>query len=361
MPISLLEASAVRNLAQVRLNLSPGLNLIVGVNGSGKTSLLEAIHLLATGRSFRTTEVAKVIMTGADRLTVFGRGEREGSAWRLGVERSREGQSTLKVNGARVTSTAKLAEWLPLQVMRPESHRLVEGAPKERRRFLDWGVFHVEPLYGQRWQEYRRLLRQRNAALRLGGREISTWDRLLSTTGEELHKARSAYLEALRPFIDHYLEQFRVGLQVSVDLRPGWRQEQSLAEALERAKSRDREQQRTTVGPHRAELLIRADGIAARDRLSRGQQKVVVAALLLAQVRLLWERSEKVCTVLVDDLPAELDAERRWLILEALRESGAQVVVTGVERQGLMHSDDWPYVQWFHVEPDGLVQPLTVT
>ena len=144
--------TAVRNLHPVTLSPSPRINILYGANGSGKTSVLEAVHLLGLARSFRSTRLNPVIQYEQPACTVFGEVElTSGGTSNLGVSRERQGEFTIRIDGQNAKSAAQLAELLPLQLINPDSFRLLEGAPKIRRQFLDWGVFHVEPRFLPAW------------------------------------------------------------------------------------------------------------------------------------------------------------------------------------------------------------------
>lgn len=147
MSLTRVSVTAVRNLHPVTLSL-PRINILYGDNGSGKTSVLEAIHLLGLARSFRSARLQPVIQYEEAACTVFGQVMlANGIASNLGISRERQGEFTIRIDGQNARSAAQLAETLPLQLINPDSFRLLEGAPKIRRQFLDWGVFHVEPRF----------------------------------------------------------------------------------------------------------------------------------------------------------------------------------------------------------------------
>lgn len=345
-----LEIRHVRNLKKAVLNPSVDFNLVFGANASGKTSLLEGIHVLGLARSFRTPHIKEVIQRGEERLSVFGRRRRkDGSEVALGVERGRQ-ETRIRVAGESVARAAELAEWLPIQVITPEGHEVLEQGPRFRRQFLDWGVFHVEHGFIEAWRQYHRVLRQRNAALRLGGadRSVALWDKSLVRNAETLTGAREAYLARLKPFLDTYIDEL-LGFPVDFVLQLGWARDVPYAEALAKGLRGDREAGHTRQGPHRADVVIRVDGINVQQSLSRGQQKLLIAAMRLAQVRMLKTVAAEPCVVLVDDLPAELDKERRARLLSMLGSLETQVFITSTERD-LLDLSPWPSCKLFHVE-----------
>ncbi len=345
-----LELRHVRNIAEATLTPSLSCNVIFGANASGKTSLLEAIHILGLARSFRTPHIKQVIQRGSEGLTVFGRRSRaDGSEVALGIERTLR-ETRIRVAGKNVDRAAELARWLPVQVINPESHEVLEQGPRFRRQFLDWGVFHVEHGFIEAWRGYHRALRQRNAALRQDGPDgaITLWNDSLISHAAALSRARESYLDRLRPWLDDYVERL-LGLPVEFQLLRGWSKDMSYEGALASGLKGDREAGFTRQGPHRADITMRVDGVRVQQSLSRGQQKLLVAAMRLAQVRLLGTLSPDRCLLLVDDLPAELDRERRGRLLALLGEVGAQVFVTSTERD-LLDLSAWPECKLFHVE-----------
>jgi DNA replication and repair protein RecF len=309
------------------LELDPKFTLISGPNASGKTSLLEAMYVLGRGRSFRTRRNEHLIRRGAERFVVFGEVEAGERHVPLGIEGSPAGLRA-KVAGERAATLAELALQLPVQIIDPEVHRLIEEGPSRRRRFLDWGVFHVEHDFVGYWQRYHQVLRQRNAALK--SRQlalISAWDADLVRYGELVTAARQRYVEALAvqcaPIGTNLL-----GLNLTLSYRTGWARELGFADALSHSLRSDQEVGVTQVGPHRADLAIRLEGLAAKDRVSRGQQKLLAAALLIAQINLFPEGGAVDPTLLLDDPAAELDDERLSKLLREVTSHPVQLVVT---------------------------------
>jgi DNA replication and repair protein RecF len=328
MTLRRVQVTDFRCLHQVHLDLDPRFTLISGPNASGKTSLLEAIYVLGRGRSFRTRHLDHLIRSGAERMIIFGEAEVSDRRVALGVEGTAEGLRA-RLGGERVASLADLASVLPVQIIDPEVHRLIEEGPSRRRRLLDWGVFHVEPSFVARWQKYQQALRQRNAALRAQQTmaEVSAWDGDLIRYGDAIAEARGRYVAALAPIAEAVAKDL-LGLELRIGYRAGWPKELSFAEALRRSGSKDQEARATQVGPQRAELTIRVDGHLAKDRVSRGQQKLLAAVLLLAQIRLLPSEAGVRPMLLLDDPAAELDAERLGALIRAVQAQPVQLVVT---------------------------------
>lgn len=350
MGLSRLRVRDLRVLANVQLEWVPGLNLITGPNASGKTSLLEAVHVLAQARSFRTAHFQELIRHGADTIEVVGRVAREGGgAMVVGVRRSREG-TLIRVDGESVRSAASLAAQIPLVLMTPDSQSLIHGGPQERRRLVDLALFHVEPRYLSAYTRYQRALRQRNVLLKSGAldREIEPWEEEMARAGEFLHGIREAYVARLAAEVTATLPAL---LPRSCTLRyePGWDPQHSLGRVFRRRRDSDRTRGFSARGPHRADLSFLVSGRPAAEVLSRGQSKLLVAAVCIAQARLLCLEGRRAPIVLVDDLGSELDPGSRDTFMGLLRHLGCQALVTGTEVNQLP-AEGWPTVAVFHVE-----------
>lgn len=339
-----------RNLSAVDFEPSPEVNVVFGRNASGKTSLLEAVYFLGRARSFRTHRVDRLVQNGADQLQVFGRLSAEAGTVPLGVERSRQ-ETRIRIGGQAVSAVSALAAALPVQLVHPNSHRLLEEGPQYRRRFLDWGVFHVEPAFFPAWQRYQRALRQRNAALRKDqpSRSVSAWNQELVEAAAVIDSARRRYVERLGPQMAAFTERLAEIEGVALKYRGGWPEAVQFGVALEEAARRDRDARHTTVGPHRADVRVNVGDVAAAGRVSRGQQKLLVAALLLAQAMLFNESTGQRSLILVDDLAAELDADHRRRFMGLLKGLPAQSFVTAIDVESLSADDIGP-ARVFHVE-----------
>ncbi len=346
-----LEIHQVRNLSHAEIQPAGQINLVYGKNASGKTSLLEAIHILSLARSFRTNHIQQVIQRGKDSLTVFARVSHPDSAQTtaIGIQKGRD-QTLIRINNQTVSKTSSLAAALPVQIINPDIHKLLEQGPRYRRQFLDWGVFHVEHTFLSIWQDYHKVLRQRNAALRSHARQqdIRYWDPLLVEKGEQISHLRQKYIAELQPYLVRYCETL-LGLVPELYYQPGWSQEFPFGEALNNGFERDRRYGFTQSGPHKADLVIRHEKQPVQTTFSRGQQKMLVSAMRLAQIDYLKNRSGQIPVLLVDDLPAELDQTHRAELLALLVGSGAQLFVTATEA-ALIDTSPWQSVKMFHVE-----------
>jgi DNA replication and repair protein RecF len=327
MPLAELRIQNLRCVESAALEFSPELNLIAGPNGAGKTSILEAIFLLGRGRSFRTRISEKLIRHGQHSLTVFGRTDDSPPA-AAGVEITREG-TRARINGKDAESLLALSSVLPVQSIDPDIHKLIDQGPERRRRWLDWLVFHVEPTFSDHWARYQRALKQRNASLRTGAQDASTWDPFLIEHGMAMTTARQNALNRLEPYLQALFARF-AGLEVSVGFHAGWGQDHSLHEALRGNAARDAERGTTTSGPHRADIVLRLKGRSARETLSRGQQKLTAVAMIVAQLKLLQSECGMRAALLLDDPAAELDAKNLRLLFDELAALRCQMIATSL-------------------------------
>jgi DNA replication and repair protein RecF len=347
----------VRNLAQAQVTLPAGATALFGANGSGKTSFLEAIHLLGVGRSFRTHQSKPVIQHCMAHCRVVGEVQRGGRTTVMGLEKHRDGGVKARVCGKNVPSLSELALHLPLVLLDTEGLGIVTGPPEGRRRLLDGTLFHVEQGFLSHWKRYALAVRQRNSGLRRGilGSDRA-WRQEIMETGTLLTQQRQAVAEK----IAHELARIAPALSddlagLEVVFRAGWDQKLSLLEALERNAESDSTQGFTQVGPHRADLRLMRDGVLAAEVLSRGQLKLAVVALKLVQGVLIEGASSLPPLYLVDDLPAELDREHCGRVCEQLG-AGRQVILTAVDRAPLEAAWGEEPLSLFHVE-QGQVLP----
>ncbi|MEB6481460.1 DNA replication/repair protein RecF [Acinetobacter vivianii] len=350
MQITRLNIERVRNLKAVALNELQPFNIFYGSNGSGKTSILESIHLLATGRSFRTHIPKHYIQYEADDAIVFAQSASE----RIGMQKLASGEQLIKVNGDTIATQGQLAKLLPLQHIDPQSTDIIDHGAKPRRQLLDWLMFHVEPEFYFAWQYYSRALKQRNSLLKsrrnLSLADLEPWNKMLSDYGEILHSQRVGIVEQWNQFFQEDLQQLLPNLEIELEYHAGFHTEQGLLQDLIQQHQRDQERRYTEYGPHRADLRLKTPYGNADDVLSRGQKKLLIMALKLSQIAML-HASNKETVVLLDDLTAELDLAAQQRLIERLSQLGSQVFMTTLDHTlVLKHLHDLSIsFQLFHV------------
>lgn len=349
MRVKSLNINNLRNISSAQIEPDPGLNCLIGGNGAGKTSVLEAVSVLSKGRSFRSGQIASLIGPEMDFFQVMTRVEQGNSEFhQLGMERGPDYWKA-RHNGEDVSQLSELTECLPFVLLAPSTHLLVSGPPDGRRKYLDWGVFHVEHQHLVVWRRYARALKQRNAALKQKSMAmVESLEPQLVDLGEQLHRARIKHTARLNEMLQEKLPMFNRELEgMAMHYKKGWSAD-SLSEALELSRQRDIDRGITGPGPHKADLSFHLNGVIAKERLSRGEQKAMTAALIMAQAQMICERGERPI-LLLDDLASELDEDHLFNVLNAGLGLGVQIWLTGTELAPAVAACDTSY-KVFHVE-----------
>lgn len=329
MRVKSLSINNLRNISSTQINFDPCLNCFIGDNGAGKTSILEALSVLSKGRSFRSGQVSSLIGPETKSFQVVCKIESQaGETHQLGMERDAEAW-TARHNGEDVSQLSELTQLLPYVLLEPNSHTLVSGPPDTRRKYLDWGVFHVKHAYLMLWRRYNRVLKQRNAALRQSNKMVvESLDAQFIQLGEQIHVAREDHAKSLN---SHLKEQFSLFCEtldgITLGYRKGWTGD-SLEEAIQISLTRDMERGSTGPGPHKADLILTLNGTPAKERLSRGEQKSLTAAMIIAQAEMICATGETPILML-DDISSELDEAHLGKVLRAGEALGAQILLTG--------------------------------
>lgn len=339
--------------------LFSGFNIFFGCNGSGKTSLLEAIYYLSLGRSFRSTAISRVIRNDADKFLIFAHTSPLGDqAIPIGIERQLRGEIKIRIAGKDVHSAAELADLTPVQLIHSHCYHLLDGGPVFRRKYLDWGVFYQNNDFLRIWRDYVLILKQRNAALRTQRpkKEIQIWTEELIAKAALLDSFRLDYIEHLFPLLISTLGELIALPELKLEYYSGWDSELNYADVLEASFAKDMHLGYTQFGPHRADLKILLNKVFAKDILSRGQQKLFVCAMILAQGALLNSSANKKPIYLIDDLPAELDVVSRTNLIALLSKQETQIFVTALERHALSETLSMMPVKMFHVEHGNITE-----
>lgn len=346
-----LEARNFRILEHLEVTPGEEVTVFCGANGAGKTSILEAIDFLSRGRSFRSRQLEALLRRGSREVTVTGSVRHAGMRKHLGIRKS-AGERQLHCDRRPVHSISNHAGILPVVPVHPDSHRLVQAGARYRRNYLDWSSFHVKPAFLSDWRQFSRCLRQRNQLLRKGerGRALQAWTRQIAQAGERIDRTRFEVFDEIRHIFESFVGKLLPEAGISMSYYRGWPGEcRSLQEALERAADQERQLRATRWGPHRADFRLALDGRPAARVASRGQQKLLAASLLLAQIRHLRDHAQRPCIVLLDDLCAELDRPHAQTLMQAVQSLGCQTFISTVEPERL-DLQGWRQAEMFHVK-----------
>jgi DNA replication and repair protein RecF len=343
-----------RNIHDLSLSAHKNLNVFLGDNGSGKSSILEALHYLGFARSFRTQKHKNVISHEQSGFTVFCSAFVEGfGLQKFGISRLTDDTCIVNINGQKSKRASDLASYLPIQIFTPQSSDLLVGAPKLRRRYLDWLLFHVEQSYNLDFQVFSKSLRHLNALYKNKQHAdgVEYWVEVLCEKGEEITIKRSNLLDNhLIQLINTNLKDFLPEFSFEISYYRGWEKGCTLADAILKNKLRDKKNGYLSVGPHKADLRIKIQGINAHEVLSRGQLRMLVAGMQLAQTQYLHAKTEKTSIFLLDDVGAELDEEKRKVFISKLNTSDTQLFVTAIDIKQLEFLKNYNDKKVFHVE-----------
>lgn len=364
MTIASLRITNFRNLAAVELTpCLGGLNIICGNNGSGKTSLLEAIYYLGLGRSFRSSTSARLIRQQTKQFSMFSQVVSDSQRHiPIGVERDINGLTRLRVAEKDASSITELAFYLPIRLINSQSHNLFESGPVFRRKFLDWGLFYQAESFMPCWRQFERVIKQRNVVLRerRPKNELNAWTDELVRYGLELDALRRAYVLNLVPQVSEMAQELLGISNLDISYQSGWDESEDYASALVNSYLEEMRFGHTQCGPHRADLDITIEGIPVKHFLSRGQQKLLICAMIIAQGKLLATHANKGLIYLVDDLPAELDLLSRQKLISLLSKQQTQIFITAIESNTIcdfIGENPAVPVKVFHVEHGSVFDP----
>ena len=356
MSLQKLDIYHVRNLKQVSLYPAPKINLIYGNNASGKSSLLEAIHLLGRANSFRSTTVKNVIHFTQDNLIVSGKVLfTTGHVSTLGIQHDGK-QLQIRIDEETRHSRSELAYALPLQLIHPKSYQLLDAGPQLRREFMDWGVFNQHTDFLNQWRQFKKALSQRNALLKIRRiKELNVWNHELQQYGTIVANYRQQYLSELMPFFLKIAQQFLALENLELKLIQGW-EDECLLDKLVEDQEKDLRYGFTHSGPHRADFQLLVESRKVKDFVSRGQLKVLVLSLKLAQVEHLLANGFQSGCVLIDAAVAELDLASRSKLLAFLAAMNVQVFMTATERDEFGDLSNIGEYKMFHVKHGDVVE-----
>jgi DNA replication and repair protein RecF len=350
-----LSVSNLRNLLDLSLVFDEKINAFWGDNGAGKTSLLEALFFLVAGRSFRVTRLRNLLTHHQQTLMLFACVQMpQQRDIKIGLRKNLQQAFEIKINGEMQSSLLPVAQVIPMQVIAPDRASLVDDDAETRRRYIDWGVFHVEPHFPLLWKQLRYVVKQRNSLLKqqVDSTQFLPWNQLLLSLSLQIQQMRFDYVKGLVEIFQTFLEVDNDAFQLVLD--PGWPQERSLEECLQSSLLQDKRLGYSQYGAHRADLKLLYNGQLAKTQLSRGQRKLLNVRLLMAQIQYLFKVHGKNSVCLIDDLASELDAASREKIYQALQGMQSQVFITGVNLDPVLLKQKRA-MKVFHVEQGGFV------
>jgi len=352
-----LDIYSVRNILKESITPSSAINFVYGENASGKSSFIEAIFILGRAKSFRSTTIKSVINFAENYLIVSAQTlQTNGSNIHLGIQL--DGKNfEIRINQQPKQKRSDLAYALPLQLIHPKSYELLDAGPQIRREFLDWGVFNDEENFLPAWRKFKKALSQRNSLLktkRTG--QINVWDKELVYYGTIVDSYRQQYLKKLKPVFIKIINRFLAIDGIDLKLVSGWDTAKELSQILIEDLDKDQRYGFTHSGPHRGDFQLLVNNRLARDFVSRGQLKLLVMSLKLAQVQLLANEQGNIGCILIDDFAAELDVTNRAKLLSYLVEMNCQVFITGTEMEDFGDLSNTENYKMFHVEHGNIKQ-----
>jgi DNA replication and repair protein RecF len=333
----------------------PGLNIFSGPNGSGKTTLLEGLHIIHSGKSFRTRHFEELVSHNEKEFEVkagVSSIDQTSSTHTVAVRKTSI-STVSKIDGVVVQNASTLARLLPLLLFEPNSFQVVEGGPRLRRGLIDKYLFHVKPDFLHLSHTYTHALEQRNALIKAKKKnsEFDYWSAQMDVSGTKLSELRKQGVEDLNQNLNKArLVQRSIG-PVQLVYRQGWKEDRTLENALADSLLGDYDRGSTLVGPHKAELAINVEKNRVAKVASRGQTKVIVLSLIVAIAERLRLALGFSPIILVDDFTAELDRQTTQDALEAITSTGSQVFITALEPD-LAENVKFPAFKTFHVKPE---------
>lgn len=346
MYLEFLQVNHVRNLERLQLIPGPGINQIAGKNASGKTAVLESIFILSRGKSFRTPRLQEVMQYGAEQLLVTARMnvENKGQIF-TGINKGQQG-TEIRFNGDRIHALSEQTRNVPVTLVTQDSHRFITAGPAQRRHWLDWAMFHVEPVYLDNWKSYMKALRHRNSLLKRGvtNRDLyRAWEQAMVESGKYLLATRSLFLEQISEKLNALTTDVFTG-SITLDLNSEWpnNAEEYFAESWQT----DLKSGYTRHGSHNVDIRTKQGAKSVTAVFSRGQIKLFICLLAIAQTAIQAERTGVSPVVLIDDYRAELDSSACEFLLGKLAQCGAQAFITDTE----FHNINNDLGKLFHVE-----------
>ncbi len=352
-----LDIHSVRNIQHETIIPASTLNFIYGENASGKSAIIEAIFILGRAKSFRSSTIKPIINFDHHDLIVSAHiVQANGNSLYLGIKLDNK-NSEIRINQQSAHKKSDLAYALPLQLIHPKSYELLDAGPQLRREFLDWGVFNNDEHFLPAWRNFKKALAQRNSLLKVRRPEhINVWDKELVYYGTIVNSCRQLYLQKFKPVFIQIIHQFLDIDNIDIKLMSGWDTNMEFHQVLTEDLDKDLRYGFTHSGPHRGDFQLLIRNRLARDFVSRGQLKLIIMSLKLAQVQLLTNESSNTACFLIDDFAAELDIFNRAKLLKYLSELECQVFITATDISDFGDLSYLKNYKMFHVEHGNIKQ-----
>ncbi len=355
-----------RNFENITFYPSNDLNILVGSNGSGKTSILESIHYMSLARSFRTSNNSSIVHFGEKSFVIASslleeKGE-ESFSHKLAISRELSGKLQIKFDNESVRRISTLANNICVQLISPTSLSLIDGTPSLRREFIDWGCFYHFPEYTILYQRFQKILKQRNAVLQLHkpSEFLSYWNDQFIKASLQINEYRDKYLklfnEEAKLIISHILPQYSLSITLSSGFKTS---REEFVEQLNLILPKELQLGYTLYGPQKSDIKIKAEKRLASELLSRGQQKLLLISLRLAQGLIYEKYMNKNCIFLIDDFSSELDDSMQHVLYSYLfnNVSNSQFFITSLsDKLFSSFSSDSIRVNFFKIDNNTIIE-----
>ena len=352
MGIRQLSLTDFRNIRSTTLDFNPSMNLFFGRNGSGKTSLLAAVHVICQACSFRTHQLKKCVFHGKEGFLLFAKFDNH----KAGLSKNNK-KLEIRVDGEGIKRRSELVRLTPINIFNSASFDLLEGSPQKRRQFIDWCLFHVEHSYAENWLLFNHALKQRNSLLksRRNLELLDYWDDYIQKPALAISQLRESYSQKISALMETQLGDITGDLSFSMQYRKGWAADSDLITAMQSNRSRDIKAGFTQAGIHRDDISFSAGDKPANEVLSRGQSKRICLSLLLSSLMLVNKGTGKRIVLLIDDLNSELDQQGQDDVYQRLQKMDLQLFVSNINEHvpAPMKGKDF---KMFHVE-HGMIKP----
>jgi DNA replication and repair protein RecF len=363
-----LSITNLRNLKTMNLQFHPKINVLCGANGSGKTSILESIYFLATGRSFRTSKANNLINFNHKFMAINAKytDQHLRQEIKISVIKASDEDKVGKIGGA-IANTAQIATLIPTQIINDSTSNLIFKEPDIRRKFLDWIVFYSNQNYHALWKNFNKSLQQRNKLLKLRfgktNKILDQSDQVFVALAENIANVRHKVWQAFKIVYQEMINNLDLDhmLYPEIELKQGWQGD--LLAKLVGNYANDSKLGATGYGPHKADLKIFINEHPAKNVVSKGQGKVLALALMLARAQFIThiaEREDFASVLLVDDLYAELDQANMHKMIKAMLEltEHVQIFITAIDERKLFGVLPRESSSWFVVDQGAIKQIL---